>query len=37
MTIVRQVGHKHILNMVKDKVAPLLKRHTMKGYKVVEV
>jgi type VI protein secretion system component Hcp len=38
MTTVRQVGPKHILNMVKhkDKVVPLLKQHAMKGSKGVE-
>jgi len=37
MTIIRQVGHKYILNMVNDEVVPLLKQHTMKGHKVVKV
>jgi hypothetical protein len=39
MTIIRQGGPKHILNMVKgkDKVVPFVKQHAMKGYERVEV
>ena len=39
MTIIRQVGPRYILSMVKskDKVVPLLKQYAMKGYVGVEV